>query len=296
MKEKIEELLGQEEIVIQDVIGNGGQKDVFLINYKNQECLLKIIRLIPKYIDITNMSDEEKESIEDQVQARLKREIKLMKLCSERIPKILFLDDYLVFNFNNKNYAFYFEEYINGLNLDEVMKEKGGYPIDEIIIFLEKMVLNLKCLQKNDIVHRDIKPANIITYNNDYFLIDLGLCRQTYEDETLTISFQTLGTRSYLSPEQRKGVKTDYHWDFRNDLYAIGLVAMEMYLPSTRVIRTENVNLNNLRQLWHMNSNDQKSKMFFNEIITKLLAENRFARFRTIDMMEEAINKIKEVK
>lgn len=296
MKEKIEELLGQEEIIIKDVIGDGGQKDVFLINYKNQECLLKIIPLIPKYIDITNMSDEEKESIEDQVQARLKRELKLMKLCSERIPKILFLDNYLVFNFNNKNYAFYFEEYINGLNLHEVMNEKGGYSIDEIIIFLERMVLNLKCLQKNDIVHRDIKPANIITYGNDYFLIDLGLCRQTYEDETLTISFQTLGTQSYLSPEQRKGVKTDYHWDFRNDLYAIGLIAMEMYLPPTRVIRNENVNLNNLRQLWYMNSNDQKSKIFFNEIITKLLAENRFARFKTIDMIEEAINNIKEVK
>ena len=71
---------------------------------------------------------------------------------------------------------------------------------------------------------------------------------------------------------------------------------MEMYLPSTRVIRNENVNLNNLRQLWYMNSNDQKSKIFFNEIITKLLAENRFARFKTIDMIEEAINNIKEVK
>ena len=59
------------------------------------------------------------------------------------------------------------------MNLHEVMNEKGGYSIDEIIIFLERMVLNLKCLQKNDIVHRDIKPANIITYGNDYFLIDL---------------------------------------------------------------------------------------------------------------------------
>lgn len=295
MKEKIEEMLNGKEIILKDVIGNGGQKEVCLVNYENKECLLKIIPLIPKYIDITNLSDDDKESIEDQVQARLRRELKLMKLCSERIPNILFLDDYLVFNFNGRNYAFYFEEYFDGLNLCETMKNKEKYSIDEIIFFLEKMILNLKCLQKNDIVHRDIKPANIIVCNNDYYLIDLGLCRQTYEDETLTISFQTLGTQSYLSPEQRKGVKTDYQWDFRNDLYAIGLIAMEMYLPSTRVTRTENINLNNLKQLWYMNSSDQKSLIFFNEIITKLLAENKFARFRTIDMMEATINKIKEV-
>lgn len=295
MKEKIEEMLNGKEIILKDVIGNGGQKEVCLVNYENKECLLKIIPLIPKYIDITNLSDDDKESIEDQVQARLRRELKLMKLCSERIPNILFLDDYLVFNFNGRNYAFYFEEYFDGLNLCETMKNKEKYSIDEIIFFLEKMILNLKCLQKNDIVHRDIKPANIIVCDNDYYLIDLGLCRQTYEDETLTISFQTLGTQSYLSPEQRKGVKTDYQWDFRNDLYAIGLIAMEMYLPSTRVTRTENINLNNLKQLWHMNSSDQKSLIFFNEIITKLLAENKFARFRTIDMMEATINKIKEV-
>ena len=296
MIEIIEKLLGNEKIIIKDIIGQGGQKDVYLVHYRNQECLLKIIPLIPRTINITKLSDDDKEAIEDQVQARLRRELKLMKLCSERIPNILFLDDYLIFNFNDKNYAFYFEEYINGKNLQETMEIKDKYSIDEIINFLEKMIINLRCLQKNDIVHRDIKPANIINYNDDYYLIDLGLCRQTYEDETLTVSFQTLGTQSYLSPEQRKGVKTDYQWDFRNDLYAIGLIAMEMYLPLTRVIRTENINLNNLRKLWYINSNDKKSTMFFNEIITKLLAENRFARFRTIDMMEETINIIKEVK
>ena len=267
-----------------------------MVSYKNQECLLKIVPLIPKYIDISNMSDEDRESIEDQVQARLKRELKLMKLCSERIPKILFLEDYLVFHYNSRNYAFYFEEYINGLDMRKVMNQKNKYSIDEIINFLEEMILNLKCFQENEIVHRDIKPANIITRGNEYYLIDLGLCRQTYEDETLTVSFQTLGTQSYLSPEQRKGVRTDYKWDFRNDLYAIGLIVMEMYLPSTRVIRTENINLNNLKQLWYINSNDKRSTMFFNEVITKLLAENKFARFRTIDMIQEAINMIKEVK
>lgn len=294
---KIEELLGQDESVeIKEVIGQGGQKDVYLIKYKNQTCLLKIIPLVPRNINISDLSEDDVELIEDQVQARLKRELKLMKLCSDRIPNVLFLDDYLVFRLDDRNYAFYFEEYIAGPSLQHVMKESGAYHIDEIIIFLEKMVLNLKCLQESDIVHRDIKPANIIVYDNDYYLIDLGLCRQTFEDETLTISFQALGTKSYFSPEQRKGVKTDYHWDFRNDLYAIGLIVMEMYIPSTRVIRTENINLSSLRELWYRNSSDQKSVMLFNQIITKLLAENRFARFRDLEMMEEAISLVKGVK
>lgn len=294
MKEKIEELLNYNKIEIKEVIGTGGQKSVLLVKYQSQECLLKIISLIPDYLDRFNLSDEEKETIEEHVEARLARELDLMKLCSERFPKILFLDNYLKFSFNNKNYAFYFEEYIPGKNLKETMSKKGEYNIDEIINFLEKIVINLKCLQKNNIVHRDIKPENIIFYQNDYFLIDLGICRQTYEDETLTRSFQQLGTKNYLSPEQRKGVKTDYLWDFRNDLYAIGLIVMEMYLPITRVDRTENINLNTLKELWNKKAKENKDINFFKEIMTKLLAEYRFGRFRTIEIMEETINRIKE--
>lgn len=295
MLEEIVKEISDIKILELKPLNSGGQKQVYLTKLEKDICLLKIVPLFPSYLDINNYDDDAILEIEEQVEARLKRELKLMNLCSDRFPKTKYIESYKKIVFNDKKYAFYFEEYINGKDLDLVMKEKGKYNLFEIISFLKSMIINLKCMYAYEIVHRDIKPKNIIVKDEDYFLIDLGLCRQTYEDETLTVSFQTLGTKSYMSPEQRKGVKTDYKWDFRNDLYAIGLIITEMFLPDMRKIRYENIYLPALKQLWYATSTNKNETKFFDSVIIRLLAIERFARFKTIEDIEIAVNALEEV-
>jgi serine/threonine protein kinase len=218
-------------------------------------------------------------------------------MCSERMPKILFSDGYNKINFGDRDYAYYFEEYIKGEDLYEIIKNSPQYDIDEMLNYLEKMNLNLKEMARNNIIHRDIKPKNIIVFENDYFLIDLGLCRQTCEDENLTVSFQKLGTSRYFSPEQRKGVRTDYKWDFRNDLYAIGIILVEMFIVEERKIPIiDDIDLRKLEEKWIANSTNERQKMFFNKIMIKLLSNNRFGRFKELDEIDESINQVREVK
>ncbi|GJM41219.1 MAG: hypothetical protein DHS20C20_15010 [Ardenticatenaceae bacterium] len=85
------------------------------------------------------------------------------------------------------------------------------------------------------IVHRDIKPGNIMLKRLNRpdepdeqpfraLLTDFGLVK-LQEGSQLTQSGTTLGTPTYMSPEQCKGDKLDG----RADLYALGVVLYELF-------------------------------------------------------------------
>jgi len=205
-------------------------------------------------------------------------------------------EDYLIIkDSKNKKYAVYFEEFIEGVPLNKIIADKSSFDILDIINFIDEMTKNLKVLADNKIVHRDIKPQNIIfSSTNQYILIDFGIGRNYFEDTNLTVSYQTIGTRKYLSPEQRTGVPSTYKWNFKNDLYAVGLIAMEMFLPETRVRDiNSNINLKDLMVKWKEKSTNDTEITFFKKVMIKLLAENRFERFDTIEEIEEILTNIR---
>jgi formylglycine-generating enzyme required for sulfatase activity/predicted Ser/Thr protein kinase len=75
------------------------------------------------------------------------------------------------------------------------------------------------------ILHRDVKPSNILVdAQGNCFLSDFGIAKIVAATSSYTRTGGTVGTPTYMSPEQIRGEKLDG----RSDLYSLGVVLYEM--------------------------------------------------------------------
>ncbi|MCG2591043.1 serine/threonine-protein kinase [Rhodohalobacter sulfatireducens] len=105
---------------------------------------------------------------------------------------------------------------------NKIKEQKIG--IHEAIKIALKISSGLQKAHSKSIIHRDIKPANIIFSEDDELkIIDFGLAK--FANQTmLTKSGTTLGTASYMSPEQLQGAAVDH----RTDIWALGVLLYEI--------------------------------------------------------------------
>ena len=85
----------------------------------------------------------------------------------------------------------------------------------------------MQAAHRGGIVHRDLKPSNILlTADGTPKICDFGLARQLEFGPSLTQSWATVGTPSYMAPEQAAGKSCEA--GPAADLYALGAVLYEL--------------------------------------------------------------------
>ncbi len=130
-------------------------------------------------------------------------------------------------------------EWIEGLNLDELLVHSGRLALNETLAILEQVAGALDHAHEKGVVHRDIKPGNILLQRSttpgtlwNAKVVDFGIARAS-EDATgkrLTKTGMIVGTPDYMSPEQAgSGPPVDH----RTDIYSLGVVAYEMLCGHT---------------------------------------------------------------
>ncbi|NJL29133.1 MAG: serine/threonine protein kinase, partial [Thermoanaerobaculia bacterium] len=75
------------------------------------------------------------------------------------------------------------------------------------------------------VIHRDVKPGNIrLLENGQVKIMDFGIAKLASAETQLTQKGVTMGTASYLPPEQVRGGDLDH----RADIFSLGVLAYEL--------------------------------------------------------------------
>jgi len=186
------------------------------------------------------------------------------------------------------------EEYIEGRTLRNVMSNYQSW--DEIKSLLNELINAMESVWANNVVHRDLKPENIIIRTDGTpCIIDFGIAR-FLDMESITNTLQQMGpcTPLYASPEQLRNDKTSI--DIRTDFYAIGIIALELYLqkhPFDPNVVGGGLLYDNLIQGKYALSSDVKPKNSrIASVVERLLQVQPYMRPRTISQLKKLINTI----
>ena len=126
-------------------------------------------------------------------------------------------------NETDDNQMYISMEYLEGQTLKEFITESGK-PVDQTVDIISQIAWGLEKAHSKGIIHRDIKPANIIiTKENIVKIVDFGLAKLTGQSK-LTKTGSTLGTVTYMSPEQARGEDVNNN----TDIWSLGVIFYEM--------------------------------------------------------------------
>jgi serine/threonine protein kinase len=182
--------------------------------YKAQHALLRR----PTAVKLINP-----EAMSDTAIARFEREVQLTSALTH--PNTVAIYDY---GRTEEGVFYYAMEYLEGMNLDELVTRHGPLPENRVMHILRQVCASLGEAHAAGLVHRDVKPANILLTvrggQHDFVkVLDFGLAKFVHDggDASLTATSTVAGTPLYVAPE---AITNPEQIDARADVYAIGAV------------------------------------------------------------------------
>ena len=189
---------------LERLLGVGGMAAVYVAQHKiGRKDAIKIL-----HPDIAAMPD---------LRARFEQEARAVNLF--RHPGAVEIRDIDV---SEDGLPFLVMELLEGEALSA--KTDAGVPLDEVLRIADEVLDVLAAAHASGIVHRDIKPDNLFVLRDGHIkVLDFGIARvrgpgPATGGENRTRTGTTLGTVSYMPPEQVLGAEIDG----RADLFAVG--------------------------------------------------------------------------
>ncbi|WP_395939569.1 protein kinase domain-containing protein [Anabaena sp. FACHB-1237] len=127
--------------------------------------------------------------------------------------------------FEDNGFLYLVQEFIEGDDLLDELRQKGKYNESQIRELLLDLLPPLKFIHERNIIHRDIKPENIMRRKSDgkLVLIDFGASKQLTTTVHTRIGTQ-IGTRGY-SPREQIEFGEAYP---ASDLFALGTTCFHL--------------------------------------------------------------------
>jgi serine/threonine protein kinase len=200
--------LGQ--YTLEEKLGSGGMGTV----YRARHALLRRATAV-KLLDMDKMSDD--------AIGRFEREVQFTSALTH--PNTVAVYDY---GRTPEGIFYYAMEYLEGMNLDDLVKQFGPVSEARMVYILRQACGSLAEAHAAGLMHRDIKPSNIFLtcrggIHDFVKVLDFGLVKPFVggEQAQITSPNAVVGTPLYLSPE---AVTQPDQVDARTDVYALGAV------------------------------------------------------------------------
>jgi len=122
--------------------------------------------------------------------------------------------------------AFYVMPFVEGETLAQRLRREGPLPVEDALDIAAEVADALAYAHERGFVHRDVKPSNIMLTHGHALLADFGIARamDAAMGDALTETGLSMGTVTYMSPEQALGEAVDG----RTDIYSLGCVLYEI--------------------------------------------------------------------
>ncbi len=109
--------------------------------------------------------------------------------------------------------------------LEELAERNMLLTTEQALNITRELALALNTAHEANIIHRDLKPSNVlIRPDGTPVLVDLGIVA-VGGGAKLTKTGSLIGTPSYMSPDQVRGLPLDG----RSDIYSLGIILYEMF-------------------------------------------------------------------
>ena len=257
-------------------LSKGGQKDVFLGSFDDEDVVVKTIIL------------EELQHVK-----RAELEVEVMKDIDSDI--LVDLKMHFPDRISGHEVLVLVEEYIKGPTIREYLNSDGP-SLDLALQVVNTQLDVLEEFEAKDYVHRDIKPENImIEPDGTIRLLDVGVVRALEgSDLTPTDWDRSPGTIEYSAPEMLKNDKDIQN--VRTDFFSLGIVFFEV---ATGIHPFEQDNLRireaiengvhrNLGDHLDLSSDIEDLDLFFEQLVSTQLHR----RPRTVDIARRDFERI----
>jgi serine/threonine-protein kinase len=192
-----------------EIVGEVGRGAMGVVYKATDPNIGRMVALKTMRVDVHGADEEE-------ILRRFKHEAKLAGTMSH--PSIVTVHD----AGEDSGVFFMAMEYLEGVTLHRVLKEKHVLPLPRVIEIAQHIGAGLDYAHSHGVIHRDVKPANIMCATNGSIkIMDFGIAKS---GAGMTSAGQVLGTPTYMSPEQVRGRQLDG----RSDLFSVGVIFYDM--------------------------------------------------------------------
>jgi serine/threonine-protein kinase len=200
--------------------------------------------------------------------------------------------------------AYIVMEYIDGVNLAELLRTSGPPGTALTLEIAHQTLLALGYLHRKNVVHRDIALDNLMLTHDEedrpqIKLIDLGISKALDKTIELTSRGVFLGKLKYSSPEQLGSLSPEETLDGRSDLYSLGVVLYEL-LTGRPPLGGDTPRTLIGAHLFHpptpFSESDPGGKVptELRALVLKALEKKRGDRFSSAEEMDQAVLRIRE--